>query len=241
MESLKSFTMSEKKSYKAELETRKINFFLIGCIVALSLSWFCLDLFASVKEEKVIIQDEAEAAKVEEYIPPATEQQEQPQQQEEQQQANEDIILDMVDNSKQTSFDIGDIFNQEQETDEVPEYDDSDEGDGPPPDDDAPPVQFAQKQPEFPGGPDALQKFLKDETQYPQAAKEARAQGTVMVQFVVERDGSVTDIKILSSVFPALDQEAIRVCKAMPKWIPGENNNKKVRVFYRMPFQFSLE
>ena len=106
--------------------------------------------------------------------------------------------------------------------------------------DDAPPVQFAEKQPEFPGGPEALQKILKEETQYPEGAKEARAQGTVMVQFIVERDGSISDIKILSSVFPALDQEAIRVCKAMPKWHPGENHNQKVRTYYRMPVQFSL-
>lgn len=234
--------MNQKKSYKAELENRKINFFLIGCIVALSLSWFCLDLFANVKEEKVIIQDEAEAAKVEEYIPPETDQQEQPQQEEQQQQQqNEEIILDMVDNSKQTTFDVGDMFTQDIDDVEVPEYIEDDEDDKPVDEDDAPPVQFAQKQPEFPGGPEALQKFLKDETKYPQAAKDAHAQGTVMVQFVVERDGSVSDIKILAPVFPALDQEAIRVCKAMPKWSPGENNNKKVRVFYRMPFKFSLE
>ena len=106
---------------------------------------------------------------------------------------------------------------------------------------DAPPVLYAEKQPEFPGGPEALQKFLRSETQYPQVAKDAHAQGTVMVQFVVERDGCVSNIKILSAVFPALDQEAIRVCKSMPKWIPGENNDgKKVRVYYRMPLQFSL-
>ena len=106
---------------------------------------------------------------------------------------------------------------------------------------DVPPVYFAQKQPEFPGGHEALQEFLKEETQYPEEAKEARAQGTVMVQFIVERDGSISDIQILMSVFPALDQEAIRVCKAMPKWHPGETNNKKVRTYYRMPLTFSLD
>ena len=107
--------------------------------------------------------------------------------------------------------------------------------------DEEPPVNFAEKMPEFPGGMQALREFLKEETQYPEDAKEARAQGTVMVQFIVERDGTISDIQILSSVYPALDQEAIRVCKAMPKWRPGENNNKKVRTYYRMPFMFSLE
>lgn len=233
--------MNAKKSYKAELENRKINFFLIGCIVALSLSWFCLDVFATEQEQTIVMQDEAEAAKVEEYIPPETDQQEQPpQQQEEIQQQNEEIILDMVDNSKKVEFDASDLFGLDADADlaiedftPVEVIEETEEV--------APPLLFANKMPAFPGGPQALQEYLKKETQYPPAAREARAQGKVMVQFVVEKDGSVSDIRVLASVFPALDQEAIRVCKGMPKWEPGENNGKKVRVFYTMPFEFSLQ
>ena len=138
-------------------------------------------------------------------------------------------------------FDPENVFYQDLGEVEIPEYVNDEEVYAVCEYDD-PPVQFAHKQPEFPGGPEALQKFLRSETQYPQVAKDAHAQGTVIVQFVVERDGCVSNIKILSPVFPALDQEAIRVCKSMPKWIPGENNDgKKVRVYYRMPLQFSLD
>ena len=233
--------MSEKKSYKAELESRKINFFLLGCIGILSLTWFCLDLYATPEQEIVVVQDEAEAAKVEEYIPPETDQPEQqPEQQQEVQQQNVELILEMVDNSKQP-VDISDLFvDQTDENAELVDF--VDEGPTEEVVEVEPPQMFTAHMPEFPGGQEALKEYLLKETKYPDAARNARAQGVVAIQFVVEKDGSISNVTVLSPVFPALDEEAKRVVKEMPKWKPGEDQvGKKVRVFYRVPITFSLQ
>lgn len=107
--------------------------------------------------------------------------------------------------------------------------------------DDEPPIRFSEKMPEFPGGQEALQEFIKNERQYPQAAKEAYAQGAVIILFVVERDGCLSSFKVDRPVHPALDAEAIRICKNMPKWKPGDNHGKKVRVYYQVIVPFYLE
>ena len=93
----------------------------------------------------------------------------------------------------------------------------------------------------FPGGQDALMSFLRDHIKYPAVAEENGIQGRVTVQFVVEKDGSVTDVRIMKSVDPSLDKEAERVVKSMPKWIPGKQNGSPVRVNYYVPVVFRLQ
>ena len=95
--------------------------------------------------------------------------------------------------------------------------------------------------PSFPGGPAALMKYLSENMRYPAVAEENGIQGRVTVQFVVEKDGSVTDVKTMQSVDPALDREAERVVKSMPKWIPGKQNGSAVRVKYFVPVVFRLQ
>ena len=95
--------------------------------------------------------------------------------------------------------------------------------------------------PEYPGGMDALMKFLMENLRYPQEARNERIQGTVFVTFVVEKDGSVTDIKTLRGVAPSLDEESIRVVKAMPKWEPGVLKGEPVRVQFNLPLRFILD
>lgn len=98
-----------------------------------------------------------------------------------------------------------------------------------------------EKMPEFPGGTDALFKFLRDNIKYPVKAQELGIQGRVIAQFVINTDGSIDKVEILRSANPALDAEAIRVIQAMPNWMPGMQRGKNVRVKYTLPVNFRLQ
>ena len=98
-----------------------------------------------------------------------------------------------------------------------------------------------EQMPTFPGGDAALMKYLNDHIKYPVVAEENGIQGRVICTFVVERDGSITDVKVMKSVDPSLDKEAIRVLKSMPHWIPGKQNGSAVRVKFTVPVTFRLQ
>lgn len=100
---------------------------------------------------------------------------------------------------------------------------------------------IVEQQPLFPGGPAALMKYLSENTKYPVVAQENGVQGRVTVQFVVEKDGSISDVHVLGGVDPSLDKEAVRVVKSMPRWTPGKQNGITVRVNYRVPVLFRLQ
>lgn len=100
---------------------------------------------------------------------------------------------------------------------------------------------IVEQQPLFPGGPAALMKYLSENTKYPVVAQENGVQGRVTVQFVVEKDGSISDVHVLKGVDPSLDKEAVRVVKSMPRWTPGKQNGITVRVNYRVPVLFRLQ
>lgn len=99
---------------------------------------------------------------------------------------------------------------------------------------------IVEEQPSFPGGEAALMEFLAKNTVYPPMARESNIQGTVYVQFVVEPDGSVSNVKIMRGIGAGCDEEAIRVVKNMPKWKPGKQRGKPVRVYFNLPFKFTL-
>lgn len=98
-----------------------------------------------------------------------------------------------------------------------------------------------EQMPMYPGGDGALMGYLRDNIKYPTVAAENGVQGRVVVGFVVERDGSITDVKILRGVDPSLDREAMRVVKSMPRWNPGKQNGSAVRVKYQVPVSFRLQ
>ena len=98
-----------------------------------------------------------------------------------------------------------------------------------------------EQMPSFPGGQSALMSWLSQNIKYPVIAAENGVQGRVVVQFVVEKDGSITDVKVVRSVDPSLDKEASRVVKSMPHWIPGKQNGSAVRVKYTVPVSFKLQ
>ncbi len=97
-----------------------------------------------------------------------------------------------------------------------------------------------EDQPEFPGGEEARQRFLENNLRYPTMAREAGIQGTVFVTFVVETDGSVTDVRVLRGIGGGCDQEAVRVVEMMPRWEPGRQRGQPVRVQFNMPIRFRL-
>ena len=97
-----------------------------------------------------------------------------------------------------------------------------------------------EKAPEYPGGIDKFRAYLRETIKYPPMANESGLQGTVYVNFTVEKDGSLTDVRVDRKVGGGLDEEAIRVVKASKKWIPGIQNSRPVRVKYNVPVKFSI-
>ena len=98
-----------------------------------------------------------------------------------------------------------------------------------------------EEMPEFPGGMPALIEFLQTNIKYPKDAIKQEVGGRVMVMFVVETDGSISNVRVARKVFPSLDEEAVRVVKTMPKWKPGKEKGRLVRVNYTLPVVFSIK
>ncbi len=94
--------------------------------------------------------------------------------------------------------------------------------------------------PQFPGGQIAMLQYLMKNIKYPEQAMKEGIQGRVAVRFIVEKDGSISDVKPILSVHPLLNKEAVRVVKSMPKWSPGKHNGKPVRVRFNLPVMFKL-
>lgn len=98
-----------------------------------------------------------------------------------------------------------------------------------------------EQEPAFPGGEEALMKFLHDHIVYPPMAMNSGIKGRVSLRFVVTKTGEISDVKVLRGVDPSLDEEAVRVIKLMPKWIPGKQNGKAVDVYFSLPVSFVLD
>ncbi len=104
-----------------------------------------------------------------------------------------------------------------------------------------PPFIVVEEMPSYPGGDESRIKFITENVVYPVMAKESNIQGTVYVTFVVENDGSITDVKVLRGIGGGCDEEAVRVVKMMPKWNAGKQSGKSVRVQFNLPIKFTLQ
>lgn len=102
-------------------------------------------------------------------------------------------------------------------------------------------IAMVEQKPEFPGGEAEMYKWLSNNIVYPSAASEEGVQGRVVVEFVVGKDGSISHVRVVRPRHPAIDKEALRVVKAMPKWMPGRNNGQPVKVTYTLPVTFKLQ
>lgn len=101
--------------------------------------------------------------------------------------------------------------------------------------------EVVEQQPSFPGGTAALMQYLSSNIKYPVVAQENGVQGRVVVGFIVDKDGSITNVNVLRGVDPSLDREAERVVKSMPKWVPGKQNGQAVKVKFNVPVTFKLQ
>jgi protein TonB len=133
-------------------------------------------------------------------------------------------VADVKGTDEVNGQDIGDLNNAIVEEDTI-----------------TPPYNVVEQMPEFPGGEEALRKFLSNNVKYPAIAAENGVQGKVFVNFVVDRTGNISNVKVVRGVDPAVDKEAIRVVKSMPKWIPGRQNGETVRVSFTVPINFVLQ
>ena len=227
--------MVDKKSLKGDLEKRRNTFLLIGFVVTLALVYACFELYAVsdvitnvgiADEEAIFVMDEDVVATdptPPPPPPPVAQQQE--------------VILQLVeDNIKvSTDFDFSQDFNLDDVIEEYVPIDIVEEET-----EQAPPLRFVEEMPEPIGGFEAMYAFLQSNLKYPEVARNNGIQGQVFIEFVVEKDGSISNVKVLVGVYPELDQEAVRVVRMMPKWKPGKQMGKPVRTFYQIPIRFTI-
>jgi protein TonB len=226
--------MELKKSTKADLESKKIIFTEIGLIFALAISLIAFEW--KTYEKTVMDLGTRQADNIAEEIIPITEQKIKPPPPAPPKQVVKiNIVEDDIEVDDEIEIDV-----EADENTEVQEY---------------VPVKVEEEEsaeemqifmvvesmPEYPGGETALYKYLAENIKYPQMAKESGIQGRVFVTFVVERNGSVTDVKVLRGIGGGCDEEAIRVVQNMPKWTPGKQRGKSVRVQYNLPVKFTLQ
>ena len=226
--------MQVKKSQKASLEDKKLTYVLLGFVFVLSMCYVALEWTEKEVtkyevadmdfqfEEEIEIQQTSQETTPPPPPPPVQEVE----------------VLNVVEDDVQTQeieINTEDDKNTEviiQAPVEVKEEEEEEE------------VVFVvvEKMPEFPGGQQALFKYLSETVKYPVIAQENGIQGRVICQFVVNKDGKIVDVEVVrSGGDPSLDKEAVRVIKSMPNWKPGQQRGKAVRVKYTVPVNFRLQ
>ena len=228
--------MQTKKSQKASLEDKKIIYILMGFVFVLSVCYVAFEWTEKevtkyevtdtdfLFEEEVEIQQTSQQENTPPPPPPA---------------AQEVEVLNVVEDDVETE--AIEINTEDDKNTEVviaapveaPVEEEEEES-----------VVFmvVETMPEFPGGQQALFKYLSENVKYPVIAQENGIQGRVICQFVVNKDGAIVDVEVVrSGGDPSLDKEAVRVIKSMPKWNPGKQRGKAVRVKYTVPVNFRLQ
>lgn len=227
--------MDVKKTSKASLEEKKSIYMLMGFVVVLSLLYIG---FEWTQQEVTIWEDPTIEAIAEEEIEIIqTAQVEPPPPPPEVPEVIE--ILNVVEDDVETAeIDI----NVEDEKDKAVVIQAPVAGTGVVDAEDTEvPFVVVEQMPSFPGGDAALMRYLSENIRYPVIAQESGIQGRVILQFVVNRDGSIVDIEVVRSIDRSLDAEAIRVVSNMPRWIPGKQRGKTVRVKFTLPVNFRLQ
>ncbi len=225
--------MQVKKSEKASLENDKIIYVLMGLVFVLSLCYVALEWTErevtkyEVTDTEFLFEEEVEIQQTSQETPPPPPPPA----------VQEVEVLNVVEDNVETES--IEVNTEETETEvviaapvEAPVEEEEEE------------VVFVvvESMPEFPGGQQALFKYLSENVKYPVIAQENGIQGRVICQFVVNKDGSIVDVEVVRSGGDAsLDKEAVRVIKTMPKWKPGKQRGKPVRVKYTVPVNFKLQ
>ena len=226
--------MEEKKSPKANLENKKLMFMQIGMIIALLVAWLAFEhksydkreIDPSLLNREVVIDEEmVEITKQEEQKPQPMEM---PKQTTQLEIVQDDVEVDDIDIN--ADVDQSEVIEEyvpvEVEEEEVVEQEI---------------FKIVEEMPSYPGGEQKLMEYVAKNIKYPQIARETGIQGRVYVNFVVEPDGSVSNVSVLRGIGGGCDEEAMRVVKNMPKWKPGKQRGKAVRVQYMLPVNFKLQ
>lgn len=228
--------MEVKKSPKADLESRRNTFLLLGLVIALGVTLAAFEYKASPKKTEslgqVAMQD------IEEEIIPITREQEikpppppPPQVVEvlnivdDEVEIEDELEIEDTEVTDDMIIDVAPVISTQEEVEE----------------EDTQVFFIVEDMPEFPGGELALRQFIANSVKYPVIAQENGIQGRVYVTFVVDADGSVSEPRIARGVDPSLDKEALRVVSSLPKWKPGKQRGKPVRVSYTVPINFQLQ
>lgn len=227
--------MDVKKSPKASLEDKKSLYIMMGLVMVLSLIYIG---FEWTQHEIKVYQQENTNAAVEEEIDVVQTQQETPPPPPPPAPEVVEVINVVDDNVKVDAVEINTEDDKNKAvviaapvTSSAPVEEE----------DDQVVFQVVESMPTFPGGDAALFKYLNDNVKYPVIAQENGIQGRVICQFVVNKDGSIVDVQVVRSIDPSLDKEAVRVIQSMPKWTPGKQRGKAVRVKYTLPVNFKLQ
>jgi len=225
--------MEAKKSKKADLEPKKVIFMQVGMIIALAVVLLAFNYRSYERGSMLNMQIQVDDTP--EEIIPITKQEVKPPPPPPPKQVT---VINIVKDDVEVEDDIEIDVEADQETimdDFIPVFEDEEEV-----------VEMeiftvVESMPGYPGGDAQRMKFLQENIKYPQMARESGIQGTVYVTFVVEHDGSVTDVRVLRGIGGGCDEEAIRVIKLMPKWNAGKQRGKPVRVQFNMPIKFTLQ
>ena len=229
--------MEIKKSPKADLENKRSLFTLVGLVLALGFTYICFEWTNTEVMRPDANNFSEEMYNDSEELPPPSEQNEPPQEVkaetpppqivteikvvENDKETKEVIIKDPEDKGEPISEALPPEEEEQEDTEEI--------------------FTIVEKKADFPGGTAKLMDFLKKELNYPQVAIDNNIQGRVYVEFVVNKDGSIQDVKVARGVDPSLDNEAIRVVKKMPKWTPAEQRGKTCRSRFSLPVLFKFK
>ena len=229
--------MKPKKTERANLENRRGLYLEIGLVVVMVAALVAFNVKSYDTEVIEVVQrtaaDEAEEViiQTQDETPPPPPEPEVPEVSTEVNVIENDAETDNELNTqmfqeleKQENIEITPVVVEEEEEDKEDEI-----------------FQVVEQEPAFPGGVEALYKFVQSNLKYPQLAKENNIEGRVFVQFVVEKDGSVSNVKAARDIGGGCGAEAVRVVKAMPKWAPGKQRGKAVRAAYTLPVVFKLQ
>jgi protein TonB len=229
--------MELKKTPKADLENKRGIFVQLGLVIALGLVFMAFNMNDAVKSADTL--GSLDAAAIEDEVIPVTRQEEvkppppppPPKVIEvltiidDNVQLDEEFEFESTEADDKTIIDAVPVIQEEKQEDESASE----------------VFVIVEDMPEFPGGELALRKWIADNVKYPVIAAENGIQGKVYVTFVVGTDGKITNARVARGVDPSLDQEAIRVVNQLPKWKPGMQRGKPVRVSYTVPINFQLQ
>lgn len=228
--------MDIKKSKKASLEDKKFTYLLMGFVFVLSVCFVALEWTETIKKHEIADVDIAFEEEVDidvttqDNTPPPPPPPPVQQELESIEVVEDDVETEHVEVKGEDNNEVVEIAPPIETKVEVVEEDEQTV------------FVVVENMPEFPGGTSALMKYLSGSIKYPVIAQENGIQGRVVCQFVVNKDGSIVDIEVArSSGDASLDKEAVRVIKAMPKWTPGKQRGKPVRVKYTLPVNFRLQ